>query len=82
MITPIPCKFYWKSFNFKFAKYLLLLTVALTRQSQVLSQTCGNPLPSDSTSIALNSYNTCNDLTTVVIPSTVTFIGEIYFHLN
>ena len=57
-------------------RFLMLAIIALTSSINVSSQFCGYSLPTATTSIAYYAYNGCTSLTSVLIPSTVTVIGE------
>ena len=57
--------------------YLLVVMITLAQLFEVSSQTCGViPLPSDTTSIAAAAYSGCGSLTSLTVPSAVTFIGK------
>ena len=55
---------------------LLVVILILSQLFSVSSQTCGLPLPPSTTSIPINAYQGCTSISSVTIPSTVTFIGE------
>ena len=57
-------------------KPLLLVMIFIAQLFELSYQTCGLiPLPTDTTSIAVNAYNGCTSLLSLTVSSTVTFIG-------
>ena len=58
------------------SSYLLIVAIYLVQVYKVFSQTCGKTIPSTATSIAANAYAGCESLTSVTVPSTVTYIGK------
>ena len=55
---------------------VVVVIALLTMLFKVSAQTCGSPLPTATTSIDAGAYHGCASLISVVIPSTVTVIGD------